>query len=125
LNQKPYFVDEGSLVIINSNELHLGVSNSKYFEALVMIFEMDAFSKEIANFNVIFQSLIDSDEKIKELLTSIYQEEKEKSLGYKLALKGKIYELITYLLRNYVVEYQSARENSRRIRNLNLLNTVI
>jgi len=33
LNQKPYFVDEGSLVIINSNELHLGVSNSKYFEA--------------------------------------------------------------------------------------------
>ncbi len=125
LNQKPLLVDEGSLLIINSNELHQGISKTKNFEALVMIFEMQSFSKEIANFNVIFKSLIDSDEKIKELLTSIYQEENDKKLGYKLAMKGKIYELISYLLRNYVVENQSARENSRRKLNLNRLNMVV
>ncbi|HCR41040.1 MAG TPA: AraC family transcriptional regulator, partial [Lachnospiraceae bacterium] len=51
--------------------------------------------------------------------------ENDKKLGYKLAMKGKIYELISYLLRNYVVENQSARENSRRKLNLNRLNTVV
>jgi AraC-like DNA-binding protein len=124
-NQKPFQVKEGSLVIINSNELHEGISHSKVFEALVIIFEMDAFSKEVANFNVIFQSLISDDPKIKELLVSIYQEEQEKAFGYKLAMKGKIYELITYLLRNYVVENLSDRENSKRIKNLNRLNMVL
>ncbi|HBI74382.1 MAG TPA: AraC family transcriptional regulator, partial [Lachnospiraceae bacterium] len=51
--------------------------------------------------------------------------ENDKKLGYKLAMKGKIYELISYLLRNYVVENQSARENSRRKLNLNRLNMVV
>ena len=46
-------------------------------------------------------------------------------LGYKLAMKGKIYELITYLLRNHVIENQSARENTRRNKNLKRLNTVL
>lgn len=125
LNQKPLSIGEGSLLIINSNELHMGVSNSKNFEALVVIFEMKSFSKEIADYNVIFKSLVDSDLKINELLTWIYEEEREKKLGYKLAMKGRIYELISYLLRNYVLESQSARENTRRIRNLNRLNMVL
>jgi AraC-like DNA-binding protein len=124
-NQKPLYVDEGSLVIINSNELHKGVSNSKNFDALVIIFEMDAFSKEIAGCNVIFQSLIEGDEKINEILMSIYVEENEKKLGYKVAMKGKLYELIAYLLRNYVAVSLSDRENSSRNKNLSRLNTVL
>jgi AraC-like DNA-binding protein/quercetin dioxygenase-like cupin family protein len=124
-NQKPLFVGEGSLVIINSNELHEGVSHTKFYDAVVIIFEMDAFSKEMANCNVIFQSLVTADAKIKELIVSIYQEEQDKKSGYKLAMKGKIYELITYLFRNYVVESLSDRENSKRIQNLTRLNTVL
>lgn len=125
LNQKPLYVEEGSLVIINSNELHKGVSNSKNFNALVIIFEMDAFSKEIAGCNVIFKSLIEGDSIINEILMSIYKEENEKNLSYKLAMKGKLYELITYLLRNYVAVSLSDRENSSRIKNLSRLNTVL
>lgn len=125
LNRKPFNVEEGDLIIINSNELHEGESSVKNFDALVIIFEMDAFSKEIANFNVIFQSHIKSDKHIQKLLTSIYQEEEDKKLGYKLAMKGKIYELITYLLRNHVIEKQSARENTKRNKNLKRLNTVL
>jgi AraC-like DNA-binding protein len=124
-NQKPLLVEEGSLVIINSNELHEGFSHTKNYDALVIIFEMDAFSKEMANCNMIFQSLVAADTKIKELLVSIYQEELDKKSGYKLAMKGKIYELITYLLRNYVVESLSDKENSKRIQNLMRLNTVL
>jgi AraC-like DNA-binding protein/cupin superfamily acireductone dioxygenase involved in methionine salvage len=124
-NQKPLLVEEGSLVIVNSNELHEGISQSKIFDAVVMIFEMDAFSKEMANCNVIFQSLVAGDTKIKELILSIYQEEIDKKSGYKLAMKGKIYELITYLFRNYVVESLSDKESSKRNQNLMRLNTVL
>jgi AraC-like DNA-binding protein/quercetin dioxygenase-like cupin family protein len=124
-NHKPLQVKEGSLVVVNCNELHEAISQTKYFDALVIIFEMDAFSKEVAKFNVLFQSLIEGDERITELLDTITKEENDKQFGYKLVMKGKIYELITYLLRNNVVESLSDRENNRRIQNLGRLNMVL
>ena len=67
-NQKPLPVKAGSLAIINSNEIHEGISYTTDFHALVIIFEMSVFSKEIANYNVIFKSLIEADLKINELV---------------------------------------------------------
>lgn len=124
-NKKPIKLEEGNLLIINSNELHEGMSITKNFQALVMIFEMDSFSREIANCNVIFQSLVEKDEKIKELMECICDEENNKNVGYKLSMKGKIYELITYLLRHYVVESLSDKESSKRNKNLTRLNMVL
>jgi AraC-like DNA-binding protein len=124
-NQKPLQVDEGSLVIINSNELHEGISLVSDYSGLVIIFKMSTFSKEVANYHVVFQSLISGDTKIKNLMKVINEEENGKMLGYKLALKGQIYELITYLLRNYVVENLSDKENLKRIQNLERLNLVL
>lgn len=124
-NQKYFEVQENNLVIINSNELHKGISNTKNFHSLVIIFEMGSFSKEIANCNVIFKSLIEGDPKIKEILMDIYREENDRGSGFKLAIKGKLYELITYLFRNYVKESLTVRENNARIWNLGRLNTVI
>lgn len=124
-NQKPYYVDKGSLFIINSYELHEGISRGDNMDALVIIFKIDAFSREVADFNAIFQSLIKGDASIRELMEGLYREETEKQFGYKLAMKGKIYELITYLLRNYVAENLTDRENLKRTQNLTRLNTVL
>ncbi len=124
-NHRPLHMEEGSLVIINSNELHEGMSLTKDFEALVIIFEMASFSKEVANFNVIFQSLIAADGNIRRLMEDIYREEVMKQVGYKMAMRGKLFDLITYLLRNYVVESLSDRANIRRIQNLKRLNMVL
>lgn len=124
-DRKNITVKEGSLVIFNSNVLHQGISEDKEFDALVIIFEMSAFSKEIADYNVIFQSLIEEDDRVQELLTSICKEDMERNHGYKLAIKGKLYELITYLFRNYVTESLSARENTLRLYNLGRINTVV
>lgn len=124
-DRKNIKVKEGSLVIFNSNVLHQGISGGEVFDALVIIFEMSAFSKEIADYNVIFQSLIDDDCHIRELLLYIYKEDMERDHGYRLAIKGKLYELITYLFRNYVTESLSPRENTLRLHNLGRLNTVV
>lgn len=123
-NHKPVHGEPGNLIIINSNELHTAVTKTETFDALVIIFELDKFSEEIVNHNMIFQTLIEGDEKIKELLLEIRKEESQKELGYKLAVKGKIYELLTYLMRYYVVESISNKEHLQRKKNLARLNTV-
>lgn len=124
-NQNPIPVKEGNLIIINSNELHKGVNESNEYTSLVAIFEMSAFSKEIAESNVIFQTLIPSDDQVARLFNAMYQEERHKEFGYKLAMKSKVYELITYLLRHYVVKSETERENTKRMKNLNRLNSVM
>lgn len=124
-NQNPIPVQEGNLIIINSNELHKGVNESNEYESLVAIFELSAFSKEIADSNVIFQTLIPSDNTIAKLFNELYQEETNKERGYKLAMRGKVYELISYLLRNYVVKSETERENIKRVKNLNRLYSVM
>lgn len=124
-DRKTIEVKEGSLVIFNSNVLHEGISEGDIFDTLVIIFEMNSFSKEIADYNVLFRNLIEDDEKITDMLLSIYKEDIERKQGYRLAIKGKLYDLITYLFRNYVTESLSPRENTLRLHNLGRLNTVV
>lgn len=124
-NHKSYKVGQGNLVIFNSNELHEGISNTNPFNALVLIFEMDAiFGVDSLDWQVVFETLIHKDSKIETLFLDIFKEEKEKNIGYKIAMKGKIYELITYLMRNYVTENLTKKESTKRNRDLNRLNIV-
>lgn len=124
-NHKSYAVGPGNLVIFNNNELHEGICKSSVFDAMVLIFEADAlFGMGALNPQVIFKTLIDKDSEIESLFFSIFKEEKAKDIGYKIAMKGKIYELITYLMRNYVTENLTRREITKRNRDLNRLNII-
>lgn len=125
LNHQRVSAREGTLVIINGNELHQGFCRTPRMDACVIIFEMDALSRELAYQNIIFHSLITGDEEIKRLIMAIQEENEAKELGYKLAVKGRLLQLITYLVRNYAQESLTEKESSRRRRNLNRLNTVI
>lgn len=116
---------EGNLIIVNENELHTGYCDSDQLECLVIIFEMDAFSKEIANKNIIFQSLIEGDETVQKLMMDIYKEYKENQIAYKLSVKGMVYQLIVYLVRKYSIENLSDSRNIIRNKNLIRLNTVL
>lgn len=125
INQNTIRASKGNLVVINSNELHEGISETTKMDACVIIFEMESFSHELAHQNIIFQTLIEQDEEIKRLILGIYQENDQKKLGYKLAAKGMLFELITYLSRNYAAQILSESANLKRKRNLERLNTVI
>lgn len=115
----------GDLIVINSNELHSGYSESKRMNTLVVIFELDAFSRELANQNYIFQDLITSDGTIRELLEHLCEENEDKKPGYRITVKGLLLQLIGYLVRHYTVEQLSDKESSKRRKNLERLNTVL
>lgn len=124
-NQKKIVAKEGSLVVFNSNEVHRGVSDGGKIEAVVMIFELSAFSREVAHAGFVFQNLITDDAAIQEMMQRFYRENQEKQTGYKLACKGIVLEVLTYLMRRYAVEKLNESEYSRRNKNLIRLNTVI
>ncbi len=124
-NQRKVIAKKGNLVVFNSNELHMGKNEAGELDAIVMIFELDAFSKEVAEHNIIFRTLIEGDDRIQELMLAIYRETEEKQQAYKLIAKGMVYELIAYLIRNYAVENLTDSERNRRTRDLTRLNTVL
>lgn len=124
-NQNKYHVSPGSLLIVNSNELHRGICTRPVLDSLVLIFEMEAFSGEISGRHLLFQSLIQQDEIIKTLFLTLFKEDKQRDMGYKISMKGKIYDLIVYLMRRYVSGNLTEQEGIRRKQNLARLNQIL
>lgn len=124
-NQNQYPVSPGSLLIVNSNELHQGICSLPVLDALVLIFDMDDFSEEIPGHHLLFQPLIQKDVIIGSLFLSLFEEDACRELGYKISMKGKIYDLIVYLMRHYVAENLTEQESLRRRRDLDRLNQVL
>lgn len=124
-NQSQYIASKGTLIIINGNELHEGTCIEPNMDSLVLIFDIESFSSEVKDRRMLFHSMIQGDSKLESLFLALFEEEKKRQIGYKIAMKGKIYELISYLMRYYVVESLTERENTKRNRELNRLNVVL
>lgn len=126
LNQKKEILAEkGNLVVVNSNELHTGYCDKPHMEVLVIIFEIAAFSRELADKDILFESLIKKDDVIDGIMSVIYKELALKEIGYRLNCKGELLKLIVYLVRKYAVKILKEGESDRRKKQLERLNTVL
>lgn len=125
LGQREIPAGEGNLVVVNSNELHAGYCDGTHMRVLVIIFDMGDFYKELADKNVIFQSLVERDETIDAIMSAIQKEYSEQRTGYRLICKGELLHLIVHLAREYAAEVLTERESDSRKRRLERLNTVL
>ena len=125
LGQREISAREGNLVIVNSNELHAGYCDGTHMRVLVIIFDMSDFYKELADKNVIFQSLVEQDKAIDVIMSAIQKEYREQRIGYRLICKGELLHLIVHLAREYAAEVLTERESDSRKRRLERLNTVL
>lgn len=125
VNQREIRARKGNLVIVNSNELHAGYCDGSLVQVMVIIFEMEAFSKELAGRNIIFQTLIEKDEIIDGIISVIHREYLEQRIGYRLVCKGEILRLIAHLVREYAREILTESESDKRKKRLERLNTVL
>lgn len=125
LGQKEIHAQKGDLVVANANELHAGYCDGRPFKALVVIFELESFSKELADWNIVLESLIQGDSEVVEIMDSIYREFRREDLGYTLCIKGALLRLIAYLVRNYTAAVLTETESDKRKKRLERLNTVI
>lgn len=125
LGQREIPAREGNLVVVNSNELHAGYCDGTHMRVLVIIFDMGDFYKELADKNVIFQSLVERDETIDAIMSAIQKEYSEQRIGYRLICKGELLHLIVHLAREYAAEVLTERESDSRKRRLERINTVL
>ena len=125
LGQREIPAREGNLVVVNSNDLHAGYCDGTHMRVLVIIFDMGDFYKELADKNVIFQSLVERDETIDAIMSAIQKEYSEQRIGYRLICKGELLHLIVHLAREYTAEVLTERESDSRKRRLERLNTVL
>ena len=124
LGQKDFFVvEKGNLVVINGNVLHEGTCSDDLL-ALVIIFNMDDLTKELADKNIVLQEIIRQDAYVQRMLNDFYEEYMRRELGYCLACKGILLQLITYMSRNYASAVLSEKESLKHMKKLERLNIV-
>jgi len=124
LGQKDFFVvEKGNLVVINGNVLHEGTCSDDLL-ALVIIFNMDDLTKELADKNIVFQEIIRQDAYVQGMLNDFYEEYMRRELGHCLACKGILLQLITYMSRNYASAVLSEKESLKHMKKLERLNIV-
>lgn len=124
LDQKDYRIQQGDLLIINRNVLHAGFCDGKKMETMYIVFEMEMLSRELAEKNILFTPLVKKDSEIEAITRRLYEENEKQEIGWHLACKGILMQLIAYLGRNYAEEMLSDSASLRRMKKLERLNTV-
>nr|WP_252224661.1 MULTISPECIES: helix-turn-helix domain-containing protein [unclassified Clostridium] len=129
-NKKRYYVAADSIVVINSNELHsleslsddlkfytIRIDSSFLFSNQVDLCQTK-FLSPLSQNQIFFQNLIEDDKQILDCVTITIQEYLSKEIGYELAVKSFIYQLIVLLLRKYISKFLTRKELILKVNNL-------
>ena len=125
LEQQEYILKKGSMIIINSNELHSGYCLRTPYVCRVISFNPANLSAEIASSNIVFQTLIKNDAQVDHYIEQMFLEYEQQKLAYKDSCKALLTELLIYLSRNYAAAMFSDAVSDRRKRNLERMNQVL
>lgn len=123
-------VKPGDLLVVNSGELHCGYNTSKFFEyyciivgpsilqsGLTGICEIKYITPITQNL-IMFQNKISDDTQILYCIDKIITEHENKTIGYELAIKSLIYQVLTILIRSHVKCTLSPRDYEKRNKEL-------
>lgn len=129
-NKKRYYAETHSIVVINNNELHsleslsddlkfytIRIDPSFLFSNQVDLCQIKFLSPLSQNL-ILFQNLIENDKRILDCVTAIIQEYFSKEIGYELAVKAFVYQLIVILLRKYISKFLTKKELVSKVNNL-------
>ncbi|MBH5319084.1 helix-turn-helix transcriptional regulator [Paenibacillus sp. GSMTC-2017] len=126
----PIMAKPGDLIVINSNELHYGVSLSSDLRYHVLIAHIsllhsqfvDAaetkFIAPITQNRLLLHNHIRGDKATTACMLSLIHELGNREFGYELAIKSELYRLLTLLLRGYVATVLSKDQYAERMKNV-------
>lgn len=129
----PFQTQAGDLIVVNSNELHYGVSHSTdlfYYAIIVDIamlqsYAVDAvetkFITPITQNRILFLNQITHDENITACILALIRELENKELGYELSIKSQLYRLLSLLIRSYVAPATDLDQYRAKLRELERL----
>lgn len=123
VNTNSFDASNGETVIANSNELHQMLAAS-VVDYICIIVNPSVFNETDCK-NVILENKIQSDDFLKEIFTQIYEEYISDGICSNIVIKGKIYILIAYLIRNFAAKQLSQSEYDIRIARMRTVNKVL
>ncbi|EFM10683.1 transcriptional regulator, AraC family [Paenibacillus curdlanolyticus YK9] len=129
----PFTFRAGDLCVVNSNELHYGISRSEDLSYYAMIVDIsllnshasDAVEKKfitpIMQNRLLFQNRITDDPRVAACILAINEELASKTIGYELSVKSHLYQLLTLLVRHYAATAHEQDEYRARLKELERL----
>lgn len=123
LNSKPINAKSGETIIANSNELHYMTSSSAV-DYLCVIINPSIFN-DVNCKNIILKSKISEDRFISDIFNDIYNEHISEDSCSDIAIKGKIYILMAYLIRHHAAEQLPQSEYDMRIAKMKTINKIL
>ena len=135
-NSLDLFARKGDLVVVNSNELHQGYCVSETVEYYCIIFDtsllqsryIDAcetkYINPISQNRILFKNKIEKDREVAKCIHSLVKEYEAKQIGFEMAVKATIYQLLVLLIRNHVQLVLSLKEYNSRMKNLKRFNCI-
>lgn len=137
-NSEEISAKSGDLIIINSNELHEGfcVTEPVVYDCIIVDISMLENSRcidtnqaryisDINESRILFKNKISGDGEIGRCVDTLANEFADRNIGYEMAVKSAVYDLLVRLLRNYVKLKLSKKEYDAHIDNLKRINVVL
>ena len=134
VNNQKYSLQNGDIFLINSGDIHYFPTNSRQVQRIILHFEMpvlEAFAEEIKNkrFNkVLFKEsdFLDNNphEILEKQLLDILKENEGKNIGYKIAMKARLYDILVILLRYVSTEAYYIKDKNSHFKHLERLERV-
>lgn len=133
----PHDVKPGDLIVVNSNELHHGVSRSSdlFYYALIVDTSLlhsqfnDAaetkFIAPIIQNRILFRNHIRGNAELNACILAIVHELQTRSFGFELAVKSELYRMLTLLLRGHVASVLTKDEHAERLKNIQRFEPVL
>lgn len=118
-------ITDGDLAIANSNEIHSAYAQSRDIEYYCIIIDPKFFSTELSRGHFVFQNIISDDNAVKKVFEEIFEEHKNHKVGFDMAIKAKLYELLVYLVRNYISRHITQEEYVARVNKLERIQPVM
>lgn len=129
-NSVPIHVHAGDMIVLNSNDLHHGISLCNHLVYYALIADLSSlqslsqdavetkFITPMTQNRLLFQSYITEDPALDHCMTELVHEFKTRHLGYELSIKSNMYRLLAMLVRQYVIEDSNWQNHHSRIKNL-------
>lgn len=136
-NANTYTPKPGDVIIINSNELHYGVTYGEHliYHIVKVDFNFLLSSQQdlcqtkyitpLLQGRIRFENLISQDNQLSAAIREIIDEYAKQNLGCELAIKAHIYHVLVHLLRHYQQEILQPAEQERQQRTLHQLRAAL
>lgn len=136
-NSNETYVKKGDLIVVNSNELHQAHCISPSVQYHCIIFDTSLFQSRhvdtcetkyinpIIQNRILFKNKIENNRQVAKYINEFVNEYEMMEIGYEMAVKATLFQLLVFLLRNHVQLVLTQSEYDARMRNLKRFNSIL